>query len=354
MSAPEHRATEPLLEVRDLVKHFTIGGKGMFARASGRVQALNGVSFTIGPGETLALVGESGCGKTTVARVIARLYRPDSGVVRFKGMDMATLKGGKLKSARRALQMVFQDPYGSLNPRLPIGAVIGEPLKIHGVGRAAERRQRVADVMVQVGLNPGDADRYPHQFSGGQRQRIAIARALVLEPELIIADEPLSALDVSIQSQILNLLKDIQEDRGLAFLFITHDLAVVDYFADRVAVMYLGHIVEIAPRAALFAAPRHPYSLALIDAIPVPGGGKRRLGTATAGDVPNPTSPPSGCPFHPRCARATGTCRETMPALVDVPGPGPGQGEHKVACHHPLEDGPLEDGAGPAAGAPQP
>ncbi|MEE8140451.1 MAG: oligopeptide/dipeptide ABC transporter ATP-binding protein [Alphaproteobacteria bacterium] len=354
MSAADSQGTAPILEVRDLVKHFAIGGQGLFARSLGRVHALNGVSLSIGPGETLALVGESGCGKTTAARVIARLYRPDSGVVRFKGTDLAMLKGRKLKSARRALQMVFQDPYGSLNPRLPVSAIIGEPLVIHRLGTAAERRHRVETMMVQVGLNPRDADRYPHQFSGGQRQRIAIARALVVEPELIIADEPLSALDVSIQSQILNLLKDIQEDRGLAFLFITHDLAVVDYFADRVAVMYLGHIVEIAPREALFSAPRHPYSLALIDAIPVPGGGKRRLGTATAGDVPDPASPPSGCPFHPRCTRATEVCRETMPALAGVPN----QGEHQVACHHPLEDGPLEDGsledgAGPATGAPR-
>jgi oligopeptide/dipeptide ABC transporter ATP-binding protein len=279
------------------------------------------------------VVGESGCGKTTAARTIARLYRPDAGSVRFQGRDLAGLRGRALKSARRALQMVFQDPFGSLNPRLPVGAIINEPLKIHGIGTRAERGERLARVMTQVGLNPRDAERYPHQFSGGQRQRIAIARALVLEPELIIADEPLSALDVSIQSQILNLLKDLQEDRGLAFLFITHDLAVVDHFADRVAVMYLGHIVETARREALFETPRHPYTRALIDAVPVPGGGKRRLGTATAGDVPSPAAPPPGCPFHPRCPRASETCRRTMPALeprAEDPG-------HRVACHHPLE-----------------
>ena len=301
------------------------------------MRAVDGVSFTIARGETFGLVGESGCGKTTAARAIARLYRPDQGSVRFRGRDLAGLKGRALKSARRAIQMVFQAPFGSLNPRLPIGAIIGEPLKIHRLGTSAERRARVAEVMTQVGLNPLDAERYPHQFSGGQRQRIAIARALVLEPELIIADEPLSALDVSIQSQVLNLLTAIQESRGLAFLFITHDLAVVDHFADRVAVMYLGHIVETAPRDALFAAPRHPYTRALIDAIPVPGGGKRKLGTATAGDVPSPAAPPSGCPFHPRCPRASDHCRETMPALVA--GADGTDDAHLSACHHPLQPG---------------
>jgi oligopeptide/dipeptide ABC transporter ATP-binding protein len=325
------------LEVRDLVKHFAIGGSGLFGRRTGTIHAVNGVSFTLAEGETLALVGESGCGKTTAARAIARLYRPDQGIVRFRGRDLAGLKGRALKSARRAIQMVFQDPFGSLNPRLPIGAIIGEPLKIHRLGTSAERRVRVSEVMAQVGLNPLDAERYPHQFSGGQRQRIAIARALVLEPELIIADEPLSALDVSIQSQVLNLLTDIQQSRGLAFLFITHDLAVVDHFADRVAVMYLGHIVETAPRDALFAASRHPYTRALIDAIPVPGGGKRKLGTATKGDVPSPAAPPSGCPFHPRCPRASDLCRETMPTLVA--GADGTEDAHLSACHHPLQPG---------------
>ncbi len=322
--------TDSLLAVEGLMKRFPLR-RGLFGGAGGTVHAVNGVSFTLEAGTTLALVGESGCGKTTVARAVTRLYRPDAGTVTFKGNDLARLSGGALKRARRAMQMVFQDPFGSLNPRLPVGAIIAEPLVIHRMGGRAERRARMAAAMSQVGLNPRDAERYPHEFSGGQRQRIAIARALVVEPELIVADEPLSALDVSIQSQILNLMKDIQEARGLAFLFITHDLAVVDYLADRVAVMYLGHIVEMAPREGLFAAPRHPYTRTLLDAVPVPGRGKRRPRTNLAGEVPSPLAPPPGCPFHPRCPRSLAVCREIMPPLAAF-GPDPA---HAAACHNP-------------------
>ncbi len=326
---------EPLLEVEGLVKHFAVQGGGW--RNRGTVHAVNGISLTLARGETLALVGESGCGKTTAARAIAQLYKPDAGRVRFKGADITGLSRRQLRSARRAIQFVFQDPFGSLNPRLPVGAIIAEPLVIHGGGGRSERTARVAELLAAVGLNPRDAERYPHEFSGGQRQRIAIARALALRPELVIADEPLSALDVSIQSQILNLLKDLQDEFGLTYLFITHDLAVVDHIADRVAVMYLGHIVESAGREDLFTRPAHPYSRALIDAVPVPGRGKRARakdgGQATMGDVPSPINPPPGCAFHTRCPLAQDICRRDNPALNPAP---ERSGSHLAACHFPL------------------
>jgi len=294
-----------ILELRGLSKHFTAAGGAV-------VQAVNNVSLSVGPGETLALIGESGCGKTTLARTAVRLYRPTAGTILFGGADVTTAKGAALKGFRRAVQMVFQDPYASLDPRMPAGAIIEEPLRIHGVGTRAERRERVGELMAAVGLAPDQADAYPHEFSGGQRQRIGIARALALEPALIVADEPVSALDVSIQSQILNLLRDLRDARGLAYLFITHDLAVVDFIADR---------------AALMNAPRHPYTQALRAAVPEPGAGKRRR-RALAGDVPNPAAPPPGCPFHPRCPKAADICRQINPPLEAADGAG-----HLTACH---------------------
>ncbi len=327
----------PLLEVEGLVKHFPVQGGGW--RNRGTVHAVNGISLVLARGETLALVGESGCGKTTCARAIAQLYKPDAGRVRFKGADITGLSRRQLRPVRRAIQFVFQDPFGSLNPRLPVGAIIAEPLVIHGIGGKSERTARVAELLAAVGLNPRDAERYPHEFSGGQRQRIAIARALALRPELVIADEPLSALDVSIQSQILNLLKDLQDEFGLTYLFITHDLAVVDHIADRVAVMYLGHIVETARREDLFTSPAHPYSRALLDAVPVPGRGKRARakagGHAAMGDVPSPINLAPGCPFHTRCALAQDICRRTNPPLTPAPD-RKGDGSHLAACHFPL------------------
>ena len=323
--------TTPLLEARNLVKHFPVKGPGLFAATRGTVRAIDGVDLAIGAGETVALVGESGCGKTTVARAVALLQRPTAGSVRYAGRELTVLGKRALQPLRRRIQMVFQDPFASLNPRLPVGAIIAEPLVIHGIG---DRRGRLARLARSVGLNPADMDRYPHEFSGGQRQRIAIARALAPEPEMIIADEPVSALDVSIQSQVLNLLKDLQETHGLAFLFISHDLAVVRHFADRVAVMYLGRIVEEASAEALFAEPSHPYTRALIAAAPEIGRGKRRPGAVLAGDVPSPMTPPPGCAFHPRCPLAAEVCRSTAPRLDPV-----GAG-HAAACH-------FKDGAGP-------
>ncbi|HEY4135038.1 MAG TPA: oligopeptide/dipeptide ABC transporter ATP-binding protein [Alphaproteobacteria bacterium] len=316
----------PLLHVAGLTKSFALAG--------GRtLRAVDGVSFDLAAGETLALVGESGSGKTTCARTIARLYRPDAGEIRFRGTDMASLPGHALRPLRRHMQMMFQDPFGSLNPRLTVGASIAEPLVIHRWKDKTARAARVAELMGLVGLPAADAARYPHEFSGGQRQRIAIARMLALEPELIVADEPLSALDVSIQSQILNLLQDLQARLGFASLFISHDLAVVDAIADRVAVMYLGRIVEIAPRERLFAAPRHPYTQSLIDAVPQAGRGKRTPGQPKiAGDAPDAAAPPSGCAFHPRCPRAQARCRQETPQLT-------GGNGHLFACHYPLGEG---------------
>ncbi len=318
-----------LLELDRISKQFPLRGTGLFGAHLGTVHAVSDASLAIAPGETLALVGESGCGKTTLGRVAALLHTPSEGRVRLGGREVGSLRGRTLRALRRNVQTVFQDPFGSLNPRLTVGASLGEPLDIHRVGTSADRRRRAAALIEAVGLSAADLGRYPHQFSGGQRQRIAIARALALDPALIVLDEPLSSLDVSVQSQVLNLLADLKRARGLAYLFISHDLAAVEHLADRIAVMYLGRIVELAPRDALLRAPAHPYTRALIDAVPRIEQGRTRR-RSLQGDVPSPTAPPPGCAFHPRCPRAEARCAVERPVLDPAPERGP---EHRVACH---------------------
>jgi oligopeptide/dipeptide ABC transporter ATP-binding protein len=317
----------PLLEADALGVRFAVDG-GLF-RARRAVHAVSEVSLALAPGETLALVGESGSGKTSFARALLGLIRPSAGAVRFRGADTAA--AGVAASMRRAVQMVFQDPFGSLDPRLTVAAIVAEPLRIHRIGDAAARAARVRELLPMVGLAQDAAGRYPHQFSGGQRQRIAIARALAPSPAAIIADEPLSALDVSIQSQILNLMAALRDAQGLAYLLISHDLGAVHHLADRVAAMYLGRIVELGTRDAVFAAPLHPYTRALLDAVPRIGAGKRVPGGALPGDMPSPMNPPPGCAFHTRCAHATEICRSETPKLR-------GDAHHAAACHHPLGD----------------
>jgi oligopeptide/dipeptide ABC transporter ATP-binding protein len=325
-------AMDAVLELDRVSKHFPLRGKGLFGARLGTVKALSDATLRIGRGETLGLVGESGCGKTTLGRVAALLYRPSAGSVRIAGQAPADLGRAGLARLRRQVQTVFQDPFGSLNPRLTVGFSLREPLAIHRVGTNAERRARAAALIEAVGLRSADLDRYPHQFSGGQRQRIAIARALALDPALVVLDEPLSSLDVSVQSQVLNLLAELQRARGLSYLFISHDLAAVEHLSDRIAVMYLGWVVELAPRDALLRAPAHPYTRALIDAVPRIEDGRRRP-AALKGDVPSPIDPPAGCAFHPRCPHAQQRCRAQRPALGPLPGRDPA---HQAACHFPL------------------
>ncbi len=330
----------PLVEVEGLVKHFPITQGVIFQKRIGEVRAVEDVSFTLRRGETLGLVGESGCGKSTTARLVMRLLEPTGGTIRFEGRDITHLGGSALRTLRREMQMIFQDPYASLNPRHPVGSIIAEPLQIHHV--EGDRKVAVQELMSRVGLNPEHYNRYPHEFSGGQRQRIGVARALALNPRMIVADEPVSALDVSIQAQILNLLKDLQDERDLTYLFISHDLGVVRHVSDRIAVMYLGHVVEIGDADEVYEDPKHPYTAALLSAVPKGHHGHARERIILTGDVPSPADPPTGCPFHPRSPKARivaggdgvpENCRTEMPPLADV------GGGHEAACWYPVTAG---------------
>jgi len=320
-----------LVEVRNLKKYFPIR-KGLLQREVGRVHAVDDVTFAVREGETLGLVGESGCGKSTLGRTVVRLLEPTEGDVLFRGRSIGKLRTRALRPLRREMQMIFQDPYASLNPRKRIGSIIGAPLEIHGIGDKAERKKQVQELLETVGLSPEHYNRFPHEFSGGQRQRIGVARALALRPKLVVADEPVSALDVSIQSQMLNLLDDLQNELQLTYIFIAHDLGVVRHVSDRIAVMYLGKLVELSPAEELYQGPIMPYTEALLSAVPIPDPdlSAQRERIVLQGDVPSPINPPSGCRFHPRCRYMTDICKEVEPPLVDY------GNDHLAACHHPL------------------
>ncbi|TYO98224.1 peptide/nickel transport system ATP-binding protein/oligopeptide transport system ATP-binding protein [Geothermobacter ehrlichii] len=332
---------EVLLEVCDLHKSFTVS-RGPLSGPPQRLRAVAGVSFSLAPGETLGLVGESGCGKSTTGRLITRLIEPDSGVIRFGGTDLTRLNQRKLRPYRRRMQMIFQDPFSSLNPRMKVFDILAEPLLLHGLATGKELAVEVGELAHRVGLGPEHLDRYPHEFSGGQRQRIGIARAIAVRPELIVADEPVSALDLSIQAQVINLLRDIQQQDGLSYLFIAHDLAVVEHISDRVAVMYLGRIVELGPARELYRHPLHPYTEALLNAVPIPDPKRRQKRQILAGEVPSPITPPAGCPFHPRCPYAGEICRVENPPLVEK------DTGHHTACHYSEQVGRYRRPAAPA------
>ena len=326
-AAPQ--SDDVLLEVKNLKMHFPVGSGFLSRKPTGYVKAVDDVSFTVKRGETLGLVGESGCGKTTTGRCILQLYKPTDGQVMFDGQDLTRLNTKRMRAMRREMQVIFQDPYSSLNPRMTAGNIIGEPLIVHGlVNGKAEYREKVAELLTNVGLNPYMADRFPHEFSGGQRQRIGVARALSVSPKFIVADEPVSALDVSIQAQIINLLEDLQEQFNLTYLFIAHDLSVVRHISDRVGVMYLGHMVELAERNEIYRNPIHPYTRALLSAVPIPDPvlDAQRERVLLTGEVPSPLNPPSGCVFHPRCPDANDTCSQVLPSLREV------EPEHYSAC----------------------
>jgi oligopeptide/dipeptide ABC transporter ATP-binding protein len=326
MSSQNHK---PLLEVKNLKKYFPVRS-GVFSRISAWVKAVDDVSFDIQSSETFGLVGESGCGKTTVGRTILRLMEPTAGEAVFEGKNVFGMEARELRQTRRRMQIIFQDPYSSLNPRMTVGSIIAEPLKIHGIAKGADLDNRVCQLLSRVGLRAEHRSRYPHEFSGGQRQRIGIARALALNPRFIVCDEPVSALDVSIQAQILNLLKDLQDEYQLAYLFITHDLNVVEYLAHRIAVMYLGRLAEVAPAQTLFQDPKHPYTQALLSANPVPDPSSQASPIVLEGDVPSPLHPPKGCRFHTRCPQVMEVCQTTNPPLIQI---GPTEQQHQVWCH---------------------